>query len=282
MLRAFHPETETNRPGIGRLRLIILILLPVTLVTLDAADFAPLEWGKAAVRDLLSPVIDAVGSLTSPVSRAWQSVGNYDDLLLENEELREELEQLKGRELEEANARETLSELMREMEIPYVSDIPRVRARVIRQLGNFPSLDVDINKGASSGIVEGMPAVTSAGLVGRVVEVSRSQARIRLITDVNFELGVRIGSSTVAVAKGNGPGFALIVSDGVPLSVPVEPGMVVTTSGIQNSVYPPDIPVGLIQEVRVDPDLDQVLYLQPIASLNSLTFLSVLLYDNEL
>ena len=65
MLRAFHPETETNRTGVGRLRLIVLVLIPVTLVTLDAADFAPLEWGKAAVHDLLSPVIDAVGSLTS-------------------------------------------------------------------------------------------------------------------------------------------------------------------------------------------------------------------------
>ena len=246
-------------------------------------DFGPLEWGKDVVRDALSPAISGLGNITRPVTDAWKAVGNYDELERQNEQLREELEELRGAELDEVSASVTLRQVLEELEIPYLKDIPTAKARVIRQLGNFPSLNVDIDKGSSFGIEVGMPAVTSAGLVGRVVEVSRTQSRIRLITDSDFELGVRIvGFDTVAVAKGSGAGRTLVVGDGIPLSLPVEPGMLVTTSGIENSVYPPDIPVGVVQDVQVDPNLDQVLYLQPTASLDVLNFVTVLLYENAL
>lgn len=272
-----------NRTGVTRLKLVVLILLPITLVTLDASNFTPLEWGKDVVRDALSPVISGVRSVTRPITDAWKAVGNYDELERQNEQLREELEELRGKELDEVSASVTLQQVLEELDIPYLTDIPTAKARVIRQLGNFPSLNVDIDKGSSSGIEVGMPAVTSAGLVGRVVEVSRIQSRIRLITDADFELGVRIvGFDTVAVAKGSGAGRALVIGDGIPLSLPVEQGMLVTTSGIENSVYPPDIPVGLVQEIQVDPNLDQVLYLQPTASLDVLNFVTVLLYENAL
>ena len=86
----------------------------------------------------------------------------------------------------------------------------------------------------------------------------------------------------MAIARGTGRGQPLVVSEGIGITTPVAVGMLVTTSGIDRSVYPPDVPVGLVAEVVVDPGLNQVLFVQPAASLNSLTFVTILLYDNAL
>ena len=146
-----------------------------------------------------------------------------------------------------------------------------------------PGFTVDIDKGASAGVRVGMPAVTSAGLVGRVVDVAPGRSRIRLISDPEFELGVRLaGVEAVAIARGTGRGQNLVVSEGIDINTPVEVGMLVTTSGIDRSVYPPDVPVGLVAEVQVDPGLNQVLFVQPAATLERLSFVTILLYDNEL
>ena len=272
-----------NRTGRSRLTLVILVLVTVTLVTLDVRNVGPFEQAKSTAEAVLDPVVSGARRAGGPVTDAWESVTGYDDLKRENERLRAELEIERGRDLANANATVVLREYLAEAQIQYVTDIPSTTARVIRQLGNFPGFTVDVDKGSSAGVNVGMPAVTSAGLVGRVVDVAPGRSRIRLISDPEFELGIRlVGGEAVAIARGTGRGQPLVVSEGIGITTPVAVGMLVTTSGIDRSVYPPDVPVGLVAEVVVDPGLNQVLFVQPAASLNLLTFVTILLYDNAL
>ena len=272
-----------NRTGRSRLTLVILVLVTVTLVTLDVRNVGPFEQAKSTAEAVLDPVVSGARRAGGPLTDAWESVTGYDDLERENERLRAELEIERGRDLANANATVVLREFLAEAQIQYVTDIPSTTARVIRQLGNFPGFTVDIDKGSSAGVNVGMPAVTSAGLVGRVVDVAPGRSRIRLISDPEFELGIRlVGGEAVAIARGTGRGQPLVVSEGIGITTPVAVGMLVTTSGIDRSVYPPDVPVGLVAEVVVDPGLNQVLFVQPAASLNLLTFVTILLYDNAL
>ena len=272
-----------NRTGRSRLTLVILVLVTVTLVTLDVRNVGPFEQAKSTAEAVLDPVVSGARRAGGPLTDAWESVTGYDDLERENERLRAELEIERGRDLANANATVVLQEYLAEAQIQYVTDIPSTTARVIRQLGNFPGFTVDVNKGSSAGVNVGMPAVTSAGLVGRVVDVAPGRSRIRLISDPEFELGIRlVGGEAVAIARGTGRGQPLVVSEGIGITTPVAVGMLVTTSGIDRSVYPPDVPVGLVAEVVVDPGLNQVLFVQPAASLNLLTFVTILLYDNAL
>ncbi len=272
-----------SRTGRSRLTLVILVLVTVTLVTLDVRNVGPFERAKSAVEAALDPVVSGARRAGGPLSDAWESVTGYDDLERENERLRAELEIERGRDLANANATVVLQEYLAETGIQYVTDIPSTAARVVRQLGNFPGFTVDVDKGSSAGVKMGMPAVTSAGLVGRVVDVAPGRSRIRLISDPEFELGIRlVGGEAVAIARGTGRGQPLVVSEGIDITTPVAVGMLVTTSGIDRSVYPPDVPVGLVAEVEVDPGLNQVLFVQPAASLDSLSFVTILLYDNAL
>ena len=269
--------------GRSRLTLVLLVLITVTLVTLDVRNVEPFEQAKNAAEGALDPVISGAQRAGRPVVDAWEAVTDYDDLKAENERLRAELDIERGRDLANASAAEVLRAYLAEAGIQYVADIPSTTGRVVRHLGNFPDFTVDVDKGSGAGVRIGMPAVTSAGLAGRVVDVSPGRSRVRLISDPEFELGVRlVGTDAVAVARGTGRGQPLVVSEGIGVSTPVHVGMLVTTSGIDRSVYPPDVPVGLVAEVAVDPGLNQVLFVQPAASLDSLNFLTILLYDSAL
>lgn len=272
-----------TRPGRSRLTLIILVLLSVTLVTLDVRNVEQFEQAKSAVGTVLDPVVSGARRAGRPLGDAWDAITDYDDLRRENEYLRAELEIERGRDLANANAASVLQQYLAEAQIQYATDIPSTTGRVIRHLGNFPGFTVDVDKGSSAGVRVGMPAVTSAGLVGRVTEVAPGRSRVRLISDPEFELGIRLsGGSAVAIARGTGRGQPLVVSEGIDITTPVAVGMLVTTSGIDRSVYPPDVPVGLVAAVEVDPGLNQVLAVQPAASLDALSFVTILLYDNSL
>ena len=272
-----------SRTGRSRLTLLFLVLISVTLVTLDVRNVGPFERTKDAVGTVLDPVLAGARRAGRPVGDAWQAATEFDDLERENERLRAELEAQRGQALADANAAAVLREVLTELQIPYVTDIPSATARVIRHLGNFPGFTVDVDKGSRSGVQVGMPAVTSAGLVGRVVEVGPGRSSIRLISDPEFELGIRLaGSEDVAIARGTGRGQPLVVSEGIGVGVPVQPGTLVTTSGVDRSVYPPDVPVGIVVAVQVDPGLNQVLFVQPTATLDVLNFVTILLYDNAL
>jgi len=242
--------------GRSRLTLVLLVLITVTLVTLDVRNVEPFEQAKNAAEGALEPVVSGAQRAGRPVVDAWEAVTDYDDLKAENERLRAELDVERGRDLANASAAEVLQHYLAEAGIQHVTDIPSTTARVVRNLGNFPDFTVDVSPGRS---------------------------RVRLISDPEFELGVRlVGTDAVAVARGTGRGQPLVVSEGIGVSIPVHVGMLVTTSGIDRSVYPPDVPVGLVAEVAVDPGLNQVLFVQPAASLDSLNFVTILLYDSAL
>ncbi len=271
------------RTGRSRLTLVFLVLVSITLVTLDVRNVAAFEEAKSAVGAVLDPIVLGAQRAGGPLGDAWEAVTDYDDVKRENEELRAELEIERGRDLANANATAVLQQYLAQAGIQYVTDIPSTTARVVRHLGNFPGFTVDIDKGSSAGVEVGMPAVTSAGLVGRVTDVAPGRSRVRLISDPEFELGIRLsGTDAVAIARGTGHGQPLVVSEGIDITTPVAVGMLVTTSGIDRSVYPPDVPVGLVAEVAVDPGLNQVLSIQPAASIDALSFVTILLYDNAL
>ena len=269
--------------GRSRLTIILLLLATVTLVTLDVRNVAAFERAKDAVEGALGPVVSGLQRAGGPLVDAWEAVGGYDELKAENELLRARLDAAEGDALAEVGAADVLRRYLAEAGIEYVTDIPSTTARVVRRPGNFPDFTVDVDKGSSAGVRVGMPAVSRAGLVGRVVDLSPTRARVRLISDPEFELGIRlVGTEAVAVARGTGRGQPLVVSEGISTSVPVQVGMLVTTSGIDRSVYPPDVPVGLVAEIALDPGLNQVLFVEPSAALDSLSFITILLYDSSL
>ncbi len=272
-----------RRSGRRRYTLLVLVLAAVTLLTLDARGFGPLASAQSGVRNVLSPLRTGVSAIFNPFTDAWRGAFNYDDLEAENAALRSQLDALEGAAITDANARAELDALNAQLGIDYLAETETVVARVAgSELGNFSKFSVEIDRGSSTGLAVGMPVVTDAGVVGKLVRVDRDRSLVQLISDPEFAIGVRlVSSSKIGLGHGNGSDDrTLIVDQGIAADVEVAVGEAVVTGG-RASLFPPGIPVGLVTAVTLELGAEQQTVLVSLtADVGNLDFVSVVLYDS--
>ncbi|MBS1838185.1 MAG: rod shape-determining protein MreC [Actinobacteria bacterium] len=245
------PSTETRRRA--RYVLLVLSLLAVTLITLDARGIGVFDGMRNVASDVVAPVGSAFAWVTTPVRNAWGGMTDYDHLERENARLRGRVAALEGDAMKGANAIEQLKRLRRQMNLGFAESIPSQIARVVSgPSSNFDTFRLEIDKGTDQGVAVGNPVVVRDGLVGRIERASRTRSVVQLLTDPDFRLGVRLASTqTLGVGHGGGDSDHFIVQK-IQTGVPVDRGEVVLTSGLENSVMPPDIPIGTVGKVTVD------------------------------
>ena len=122
-----------------------------------------------------------------------------------------------------------------------------------------------------------MPVATGAGLVGRIVAVSRDRATVLLLKDPQSGVGVKIErSQTPGVVKGRADSGTLRL-EFVDPNAPVTEGELVSTSGQQNSPFPAAIPVGTVSKVtKAHGDLQQDILVKPLVDFSRLDYVKVL------
>ena len=261
--------------GRARSRLMLLVLSAVTLLSLDFRGFGPLTTVQRGLRSVLSPVRAGVDTVLQPITDAGRGVFDYGSLKDENQRLRAANEQLKGKTIQGEVDAETLKRLLAQNNIPYVGDISRVVARVVAgSIGNFDEFSVEIDKGSNAGLAKDMPVVTSAGLVGRLIEVDTTRSRVQLITAPQFAVGVRIGQE-VSLAHGTGARNPLRAEGTIPIDAPINIGDPVLTNGQDRSRFPPDIPVGRVRSVDRSSGT-VVLDIDPVTSVSGIDFVAVI------
>ncbi len=264
------------------LRLALLVVTAIALLTLDARGSAGvLESGRGAVLDLLGPVRAFGDWVTGPIRSAWRGIVSYDDLEAENTQLRDELAQAEASVLQVGELERDRQELLSLLGArDTVRAIPRVTARVIpAPVSNFERT-IELAKGRLDGIREGMPVESGHGLVGRVVQAGRNWSRVELLTDPNFDAGVRmVRSGDDGLASGRGPDQDLEVSY-IELETVVIPGETVVTSGFSGSTFPTGLLVGTVTDVEPDAVRGaQRVTVHPAADLTRLRWVQVLLYE---
>lgn len=105
--------------------------------------------------------------------------------------------------------------------------------------------------GANSGLQKGQPVRGPEGLVGRILEVGPTTARVLLVTDADNVVPVmRLSDGLPAFASGLGNGLVAIR----PISLGVNPfkiGDVIATSG-NGGLYRPNIPYAVVTKKTPD------------------------------
>jgi rod shape-determining protein MreC len=268
----------TRRTGRSRATLIFLILLSITLITLDfRGDSGIIDTIRDGATDALAPVRDVADNVFSPVGDAFHGITGYGGVRDENAKLRARIDELEGRALEgEANRRE-LQDALKLLGVDFVGDIPTVAARVVgAPVSNFEQT-IELDKGTSDGIDVDMAVVSGDGLVGRVVQVSRSRSMVRLVTDPASSVGVRFArSNEVGIAEGEGAQRKMSVGF-VEVNVELRRRELAVTSGLNDSVFPPGIPVGRVASAHAAAgELQQDVTMDPVADLEHLRFVRVL------
>lgn len=232
--------------------LILLILMSITLITLDSRGGDSGVGGRVrnAARDVFAPIQDGVDSVLSPIEDWWDGVTRAGEIKDRNRRLRHELQIARGKaDAATASLRE-IAELRRLASLPFVPELKGVDAEIILgSPGNFEST-VGLNKGTDDGIAANQPVVTGRGLLGRVARVSGKRATVLLLTDRDSGVSVRDARSGVTGVINGKPDATTQAMDFVEARADVKAGDVLVTAGTERGPFPPGIPVGRIVSVR--------------------------------
>lgn len=238
-----------------RLTISVVVLASITLITLDGRDVGVIESAKSTMGDALTGGDGALGTLTRPFRNMWHGVSEYDELKEENGKLREELAAQENQGRDEALASAKLTELADLVGVTFTSEYETVVAR--RTSGpnsNWDSNTAYLDVGRADGVTAGMPVVNADGLIGQVEKAFETRSQIRLITEVDLRFSVRIGDQGLP-GVGHGVGSfdrPWVIDSAVDLGADVSLGQQVVTSGVADSRFPGDIPVGTIGRIQAD------------------------------
>jgi rod shape-determining protein MreC len=239
--------------------LALVVLTCVTLITLDNRNgrSGPLGVAGRAAHTIVSPIERAISSVTRPVADWWSGLVDAGDIKKENRELRERLAELEGEQRDTAIRDQMFEELQNQLDLRerLLQSANPVTARVVdRDPGNFDST-LTIDRGTRDGVAEGMPVVApndvvGAGVVGHVIEVWRNGAKVRVLTDPESAIAVRpITNPVTGIAQGRAGSDEIVVDD-FGRRADVDQGDEVVTANIANSLYPPDLAVGVVTRVE--------------------------------
>ncbi len=271
----------SRRTGRSRFTLVLLVLTSVTILTLDFRGSGAVQGLRDGAATVFNPVRSDAERAFSPVGDAWNGIWHYNDVQKENERLRAEIDTLRGQQAQQQDAQKQLQMVSDLDKISQWTSLGGVDARIVSgPLTNFEHT-LELDKGTSDGIAVDMPVVSGAGLVGRITEVEKNRSVVTLLTDPDVVVGVRLFTSQeTGLMHGTGDNQPLTIDEGIGPKVQVPPNELVITSGEDRAAYPPNIPIGNVTNAQLSSDqLKQVLTVQPLADLNNLTFVKVLLWQ---
>lgn len=264
-----------------RFFLVLLALTSVTVLTLDfrGGGDGALESVRETARDAFAPLQGAAEWAVSPVAGFFGSIGDFGNLKSENARLRRELDAARADAIRGADADRERQGLLQLQGLDYAGGLDSVPARVVSTSPTNFQITITLDRGTDARLGLGMPVVTSAGLVGRIIEVSKVRATVLLITDPGSNVGVRLATSgEPGVARGDGARNFLPV-DLITPEIPVEVGEPVVTSGLERGLFPAQIPVGRVRSVVTRPSaLQKDILIEPSVDLVRLEFVRVLLW----
>ena len=266
------------QPGNRRRTILALIVLTaVALITLDVRGSGPISALRGGAHDVVDPIAGVFDTVFSPVGDWIDGVTSAASLKDENAQLRRRLDTARGQAAAARAATQENKDLKKLLDLPFVGNADAIAAQVVEGAPSNFEFTVQIGKGESDGVGVDMPVVTGAGLVGRVLEVSRDRATVLLVKDPQSGVGVRIEKSgTPGVVKGRGDSDNLRV-DFVDPNADVTKGEVVYTSGQQNSSFPAAIPIGTVSKVtKAHGDLQQDVLVKPLVDFSHLDYVKVL------
>ena len=245
-------DKEDGRKG-WAMAFVVVSLFCIIFFAARGRFQAPVS--SQAVSLVLSPFQQATAWVANEIHYATSAVWEVATLYEQNKMLRNEVEQLRGINLQ-ANEALAENERLRKM-IGYqqaARQFDLVAARVIGRESDTWSRMIVIDRGTMNGIANDMPVVTPQGLVGRVVEAGLNSSKVQLILDPRSSVGTivqRAQSRVTGIVQGDMDNPTMPQMVNIPKNADVVEGDVIVTSGF-GGIYPKGIIVGLVSSLKND------------------------------
>lgn len=262
------------------------ILFGALSLSLIAAALSVLFGGRAgpiesAVQAVTRPFQTVSTAVTQNVSHLYGQAAQHEQLLLENEALRQKAAALEDAAREGRLATEENKRLRALLDFKSRrQDLCFEPAKVQSESASNWSRSVRLNKGSDSGLEPRDCVVDANGrLIGMVSEVGKSFCHVYLITDAGFELG---GEAVPSLERGVLCGEFSLMTKGcfklayLPRDTTLAPGDEIVSLATEG-LHPSGLLVGRVQSIERDPGgLYSSALLTPAADLTALHQLFVI------
>lgn len=229
-----------------------LIALAVVALLLADLRYNRLDGARAVLDTVLTPIYFVAG-IPGAIG-AWQEthIRSRQGLLEDNAHLRQEnlvlegrLQQLVSLQADNARLRSLLNSTALLRDDVLVAEVVGVAPDPVRH-------QLVLDKGAGADVYLGQPLIDANGLMGQVVEVSRFNSRVLLVTDATHSVPVQVNRNGIrAVAEGTGSLDRLEIHH-VAATTDLRVGDLLVTSGLGQR-FPFGYPVAVVSAVERDP-----------------------------
>lgn len=224
------------------------LILSLYLLAASARGQLKYDPVGSALLWMVRPLQVGAQAVSNWIKELSQSPMTLASLRSENEKLRKRLQDLeaeRNRLLESEAANKRLRELL-----DFRAQLPTgsISAAIIANTASTWFQSCLLNKGAADNVRKGMAVVTPLGIVGQVVSVTPSSAKVLLITDANSGVDVLV-QRTRSRGIVSGALDGTVVMKYVKRSDELQEGDRLMTSGL-DGIFPKGLLVGTIGKVR--------------------------------
>lgn len=252
----------------GYLVALLVVSFFLTILSVQAPGFT--QKMRTAVFDKFNVAFVVMVTPAKKISLWLEHLTGLSDMATDIASLREENAKLRqwydrARQLEAENT--SLRSLV------HLADLPQSRAvtaRLIAENAASFARSIIVDAGNEQNVSPNSVAMTGSGVIGRVMNVSRTTSHVLLMTDVTSRIPVVIENSRHrGILAGDNSNLPQLLY--LPNDASVSVGERVLTSGDAAGIYAPGLPVGVV--VSVQP---KNIRIQPFADLNRLDFIQLI------
>lgn len=206
---------------------------------------------RGTAADATAPAARSAAGTRTYGRAAWDTITGYLTRGRDVARLEREVAEARVRLAETAAVEEENRRLKALLDLTEADPKPVAIARLIASTSSSTRRFATLGAGSNDGVTVGMPVRSPLGLVGRVLEIGSSTARVLLITDSESVVPVRRASDGLAAfAEGRGDGSLRLRLINLGVN-PMKPGDAFVTSG-SGGLYRPGIAIAVV--VRLLPD----------------------------
>lgn len=240
----------------NKLPLVLLIVVSIGLVVLMAISISStrdLSFAESVIGDILSPVQTLFTNASNQIAGLFLYIGEFKDMRENYYDIVEEMEKYQDIELENDELRaenERLNKLL-----GFVEENEQFVIVGARVIGKDPDRwygSLTIDRGRNDGVVNNMAVMTNDGLVGRVVETAANWSRVKILPDVSSSISAIVQRTRDGgIVKGNISGTAgdeLLRMIYLPTDSDAQVGDKVITSGF-GDIFPKGLYIGSVVEL---------------------------------
>jgi len=252
---------------------VVSVFTSIALLALSRLEHSAVAHLRWLVAEIMAPVLAEGGGVVERLRFSGKALSSMMDLAREVERLKDENQRLMSWEWRAKESERKLAELSSLSNVVKELPIGFVTARVLANSGGPFVRSALVSAGREQNVRTGYPVLSSAGLVGRIVETGERAAQVLLLTDLNSRIPVSVGPRGVrAILVGDNSAFprlAYLAPEAV-----VAAGEEVSTSGV-GGIYPRGLRIGVVGDEKGR------LVVRPHSALDNLEYVSVLFYETD-